>query len=381
MNLPASNFRVFEDNAERPIASLAVSEAPISAGIVFDASRSMRPRIQRSRTALEGFLKTSGASDEFFLVRFNDKPELAAPFTRTPADILDSLTGVEAKGWTALHDAICLAANIVRKGKHARRILIVLTDGNDNNSRYSEAELLSLLREADVQVYAIDLIERSRSLEKMCEETGGRSIWVRRMSDLPDAMEDLSRQIRSEYLVSYSPRDMQNDGRYHRVRIEVDAPAGLSKVFPSCAVATTRRESNVSPPEAEGHGNHVRRHAARVDVVVPRFREYLHMTAAQLHRESRAAIEPALILPERSDHLIRCERARIEPKPRVEEDPGLNHGLRELHGAMINAAATGHVEIHRTFLCHMEYRVEREAPSAHVAIGRLHLREKCVVDG
>ncbi|HKA01628.1 MAG TPA: VWA domain-containing protein, partial [Candidatus Solibacter sp.] len=169
MNLPASNFRVFEDNAERPIASLAVSEAPISAGIVFDASRSMRPRIQRSRTALEGFLKTSGASDEFFLVRFNDKPELAAPFTRTPADILDSLTGVEAKGWTALHDAICLAANIVRKGKHARRILIVLTDGNDNNSRYSEAELLSLLREADVQVYAIDLIERSRSLEKMCE--------------------------------------------------------------------------------------------------------------------------------------------------------------------------------------------------------------------
>ena len=233
MNLPASNFRVFEDNAERPIAALAVSDAPISAGIVFDASRSMRSRMERSRRALEGFLKTSGVSDEFFLVRFNDKPELATPFTRSPAEIIDSLSAVEAKGWTALHDAICLAANIVRKGKHARRIVVVLTDGNDNNSRYSETELLALLREADVQVYAIDLIERARSLERLCEETGGRSIWVRHMSDLPDAMEELSRQIRSEYLVSYSPAGLQNDGRYHRVRVEVDPPAGLAKVFPS----------------------------------------------------------------------------------------------------------------------------------------------------
>jgi VWFA-related protein len=236
LGLPAANFRLFEDEAQRPIAALSVSEAPISAGIVFDTSRSMRPRLDLSRAALDQFLRTSAAGDEFFLVRFSDKPQVLAKFTRTPAEILDPLVSVEAKGWTALNDAICLAANMVRKGQHTRRVLVVLTDGYDNNSRYSEAELLSLVREADVQVYAINLIERSRFLQKICEETGGRAIWVHRMADLPAAMEDLSRQIRSEYLISYNPAAEQNDGRYHRVRVEVDPPAGSAKVY-----ATWRR--------------------------------------------------------------------------------------------------------------------------------------------
>jgi len=109
----------------------------------------------------------------------------------------------------------------------------VLTDGNDNNSRYSEAELRSMLREADIRVYAISLMERSRSLERLCEETGGRGILVHRMADLSAAMEELSRQIRSEYLVNYNPPGLRNDGRYHRVRVEVRPPAGLERVFSS----------------------------------------------------------------------------------------------------------------------------------------------------
>jgi Ca-activated chloride channel family protein len=233
MGLPASNFRVFEDESPRAIAALSVSEAPISAGIVFDTSRSMRPRLEHSRQALEGFLKTSAPADEFFLVRFSDRPELLASFTQRPDDILAPLTSVEAKGWTALNDAVMLAAQTVRKGRHARHVLVVITDGDDNNSRYSDSELVSLLREADVQVYAISLIERSRFLQRICDETGGRSVWVHRMADLPSAMEELSRQIRSEYLISFRPADGQDDGRYHKVRIEVDPPEGISRVFAS----------------------------------------------------------------------------------------------------------------------------------------------------
>jgi VWFA-related protein len=236
LGLTAERFRVFEDDAPRPIAALSVSEAPISAGIVFDTSRSMRPRLQLSLSALDQFLRTSAREDEFFLVRFSDKPEMVASFTPRPADILSPLAAVEAKGWTALNDAICLAANMVRRGRHTRRVLVVFTDGNDNNSRYSEAELLSLLREADVQVYAINMIERAHFLQRICEETGGRAIFVRRMADLGAAIEDLSRQIRSEYLISYNPAEGQSDGRYHRVRIEVDPPTGGGRVY-----ATWRR--------------------------------------------------------------------------------------------------------------------------------------------
>ena len=140
---------------------------------------------------------------------------------------------MKAKGWTALLDALFLATHHAKKGQYQRKALVVLTDGNDNNSRYSEAELLSMLREADVRVYAISLIERSRFLEKICEETGGRAIFVRRMAELPSAVDELSVQLRSEYLVNYSPAAWRNDGRYHRVRIEVQPPAGMAKVYPS----------------------------------------------------------------------------------------------------------------------------------------------------
>jgi VWFA-related protein len=233
LGLSAKNFRVFEDDEPRPITALSISEAPISTGIVFDTSRSMRPRMDLSRAALEQFLGTSAAADEFFLVRFNDKPQLLASFTRMPGEILDPLNAVKAKGWTALYDAICFAAHVARKGNHTRRVLVVITDGNDNNSRYSGSELLALVREADVQIYAIDLIERSRFLQRLCEETGGRAMLVHKMAELPAVIEDLSRQIRSEYLISYDPADVPNDGRYHRVRVEVDPPEGVTKVFPS----------------------------------------------------------------------------------------------------------------------------------------------------
>ena len=233
LGLTQEKFRLFEDDVARPIASLSVSDAPISAGIVFDTSRSMKPRIADSRTALDQFLTTSGPLDEFFLVRFSDTAELASGFTRNPSDLWRAIAGVEAKGWTALIDAVILATQHVRKGKYQRKVLVVLTDGNDNNSRYSEGELLSMLREADVRVYALSIIERSRFLQKICEETGGRAVWVRHMTDLPSAVEELSDQIRSEYLVSYSPAALQNDGRYHRVRIEVQPPPGVAKVYPS----------------------------------------------------------------------------------------------------------------------------------------------------
>jgi VWFA-related protein len=106
----------------------------------------------------------------------------------------------------------------------------VFSDGGDNNSRYSETELIRILREADVQVYAVGMFERPRSLERMAEETGGSVLWVHKLDELPAAVETLSRQIRNEYLVGYSPASIQNDGKYHRIRVEVQPPAGMQRV-------------------------------------------------------------------------------------------------------------------------------------------------------
>jgi VWFA-related protein len=226
VDLHKSNFRIFEDDTEQDITSFSFSDAPVSVGLVFDSSRSMRSRIEDSRMAVDKFMQTAAPEDEFLLVKFSDKAELLTPFTHDADEISRQLSVPNAHGFTALLDAICLATQQMHRASNPRRALLILTDGVDNNSRYSEHELESLLREADVRVYAIGLFQRPEFLEKIASETGGRAIWVHRLSELPEAIQTLSRQIRSEYIIGYMSHRSDNDGKYHRVRVEVDAPGG-----------------------------------------------------------------------------------------------------------------------------------------------------------
>lgn len=224
VELHKGNFHIFEDDAEQDITSFSISDAPVSVGLVFDSSRSMRSRIEDSRMAVGQFMQTSAPEDEFLLVRFSDTAELLTPFTHDADEISRLLNMPSAHGFTALLDAICLATQQMHRASNPRKVLLVLTDGVDNNSRYSERELERLLREADVRVYAIGLFQRPEFLEKIASETGGRTIWVRRLMDLPEAIHTLSRQIRSEYLIGYMSHRPENDGKYHKVRVEVEPP-------------------------------------------------------------------------------------------------------------------------------------------------------------
>ena len=230
IDLPKEAFRIFEDDVEQPITTFSLSDAPISATVVFDSSRSMKPHIGEARAGVEQFLNTSIPGDDFSLVRFSDRAEILSSFTPDPEEISRRLGFVEPHGWTALFDAVCLGAHESRKGGNQRKVLVVFSDGGDNNSRYSESELASLLREADVEVYALSMFEKPRSLQRLADETGGRAFWVRKMDDLPDAIETLSLQVRSEYLIGYTPGSLQNDGKYHRVRVEVQPPPGMQRV-------------------------------------------------------------------------------------------------------------------------------------------------------
>lgn len=220
-HLTAGSFRVFEDDVEQQIVSFGMEEGPVSVGFVVDASSSMKGRIERSAEAIKQFLKTSFPEDEFYLIRFNDTPTLMNGFTRNPDAILRSLSGTQPAGWTALHDAICLGLQQMKSAKNSRRALFLLTDGGDNNSRYSASEVRDLVRESDVRVYSIGLFENPSLLEKLAADSGGRAYFAHRLDDLPDIVERLSREIRSEYVLGYYSTKRNRDGKYHKVKVEL----------------------------------------------------------------------------------------------------------------------------------------------------------------
>lgn len=225
LGLEKKSFRIFEDNVEQQIATFSMADGPVSAGIVFDGSRSMATRIEQSRAAVAQFFRTSIPGDEFFLVRFSDRADLVTRWTSESDEISQELLGIRPNGWTAMIDGIRLSMLEMRTAHNPRRVLLVISDGADNNSRYSESELLSLLREADVRVCAIGLFDRPRYLQRLAYETGGKVIWIRKLQELPDAIERLSLEIRNEYVIGYSSDHAQNDGRYHKVRIELQPVA------------------------------------------------------------------------------------------------------------------------------------------------------------
>jgi Ca-activated chloride channel homolog len=225
-NLGAGAFRVFEDNIEQKIVSVFKEDGPVSVGFVFDTSSSMKKRIDRSIAAIRRFFESTAPGDEFFLVKFADQPTLATGFTSNPADILRDLSTREPQGWTALLDAIGLGVHEMKKAKNPRRALFVLTDGGDNDSRYTESEIKDLVMESDVRVYAIGIFERYQFLERLTAESGGRAYFARKLADLPEVVDRLSADLREEYILGYSSNNQRNDGKYRTLRVEVTPPAG-----------------------------------------------------------------------------------------------------------------------------------------------------------
>ncbi len=230
LNLHKEDFRLFDDSTEQKIESFSIDQAPVSLGIVFDASGSMRNKIDKSFRAVEQFLRTSLPGDEYFLVQFADVPKLLVPFTRDTEEITGSLGLIRPQGWTAMFDAICLAVNQMRHAKNPRKALLILSDGGDNNSRYSDGEVINLLREADVQLFAIGLFDDAHFLKKAAAETGGAVVAVHNMNDLSDAVDKLSTQVRSQYVLGYYPAQAQNDGKFHRVKVMLNQAVGSLKL-------------------------------------------------------------------------------------------------------------------------------------------------------
>jgi Ca-activated chloride channel family protein len=235
--LEKNDFLVYENNKEQPIRSFASEDAPVSIGIIFDLSGSMTSKLVRAREAILQFIKTANPQDEFFVIGFNDRPELIEDFTNSVEDIQARLATVHSGHRTALLDAIYYGVQKMRDARHERKALLVVSDGGDNRSRYTEGEVRSQVREADVEIYSIGIFdpyaptpeERTgpQLLEDISDVTGGRMFKVDDIDELGDIAEKISTELRNQYVIGYRPEDLTRDGKWRKVKVKVNPPPGL----------------------------------------------------------------------------------------------------------------------------------------------------------
>jgi Ca-activated chloride channel family protein len=235
--LDKSNFSVFQDKQQQQIRNLSSDDAPISVGIIFDVSGSMTDKIQRAREAISQFLETANPQDEFFLISFSDRPELASHFTSRVQDIESRLPFVQAKGMTALLDAIYLGLDEMRHAQYPRKALLIISDGGDNHSRYTEGEVKDIVQEADVQIFAIGLYDEfPRTVEEqegpallhdITDATGGRAFTISNPNELADVATKIGIALRDEYVIAYQPKNRPHDGKFHKITVKLHPPRGL----------------------------------------------------------------------------------------------------------------------------------------------------------
>ncbi len=238
--LDQENFRVFEDNIEQEVMHFSSEDVPISIGVIFDVSGSMANKINKSREAAIQFFKTANPQDEFFLVSFNERAELTSVFTNSVEDLQSRMAFMAAKGRTALLDAIYLGLSQLRGAHNAKRALLIISDGGDNHSRYSESDIKRLVKESDSQLYAIGIFDplgyRNRSpeelngpslLSEITDMTGGRVFAVENLNDLPDIAAKIGMELRNQYVLGYRPSNKSHDARWRKIKIKLRPPKGL----------------------------------------------------------------------------------------------------------------------------------------------------------
>ena len=224
--LRKQDFKLWEDGVEQDLSEFFIADGPISVGVILDISGSVKNKLAQAQRAVSEFLHLSARGDEFFLVTFKDQPELVRGFTTHPEDIEADFAVAQPSGWTALYDAIVLGINYMKRASLNRRVLLVLSDGADNNSRYSESEIKSFVREANVRIFSISMQSHTPMLDKLANESGGRVYQVHDLDNLPEAAAALSAEAHAEYVLGFTPPLRERNGKYHSVKVEVPQYVG-----------------------------------------------------------------------------------------------------------------------------------------------------------
>ena len=242
VGLGKEHFEIYEDKVRQQIEYFSDEDKPASVGILFDLSGSMRDKMPRAREALRAFVDTCHNDDEFFLVGFNDRATLLAELSDGNT-ILNKLTLAEARGQTALYDAAYLGIEKVKGGRHEKRVILIISDGQDNASRYNYGELKKVLKETDVQIYCIGITEDGMGagsvmdmqgravLDELARTTGGMAFYPGSGNELEDAVTRIALVLRHQYSIGYVPVNETRDGKWRKIKVRVNAPKGLPSLL------------------------------------------------------------------------------------------------------------------------------------------------------
>lgn len=281
-------FQVYENGVPQPIFSFTKEEVPISYGLAIDTSGSLRAQLPQVIEAGKIIINSNKTGDETFLVRFisSDKIEQVLDFTSNKEDLVDSLdTFYTEGGQTAIIDAVYVSAEHIAQYKKGdkddrrRRALIVVTDGEERGSQYKQEELFERLREEDVQIYVIGFVNeldreagfirkstRDKAvnlINRLAKDTGGRAFFPQSIAELPQIAGEIVRDLRTQYVVSYSPTNKARDGSYRTIRVAVADASGKDKrialtrsgrtagreVTPPAVKLPVTRSTNSAPPQ------------------------------------------------------------------------------------------------------------------------------------
>lgn len=234
VGLDSHHFRVFEGKVEQTISHFSNDKSPISVGVILDTSGSMGDNILSARTSVARFLEQGDPADEYFLVGFNERSKLIQDFTSHGDTIRNESTMANPRGRTALYDAIYLGLEKMKEARNDKKALIVITDGEDNTSRYTFREVKDFVRESDTQIYVVgekgDLGYGRGIINEIVRLTGGRAFFPHNFKQLDYFVDLIHTELRNQYVLGYIPSDRNFSGEWRKLNVRLEPPEGLPKL-------------------------------------------------------------------------------------------------------------------------------------------------------
>jgi len=234
VGLDQDNFQLFEGKKPQPIKHFSSEDAPVSVGILVDTSGSMSSKLDRARDAVVQFCEAANPQDEFFMITFADEPRLATDFTNRPEELGSDLLTARSKGLTSLLDAIYMAIQKMRGARYGRKALLIISDGGDNHSRYSERDVKSAIKEADVLIYTVGIYDsyvRTQEellgpelLRTVAGLSGGHAFTLENANDMPAVTRAIGTQLRHQYMLAYQPQSSPHDGKWRKISVKLRLP-------------------------------------------------------------------------------------------------------------------------------------------------------------
>src|SRR5580692_11666824 len=234
MDLTQKAFHVYENGVEQPIKKFLREDVPISMGLVVDNSGSMRTKRQRVEASALALVKASNPHDEVFIVNFNDEAFLDQPFTSDIKELERGLAKIDSRGGTAMRDAIRMSIDYLKEnGKKDKKVLVVVTDGDDNNSTMTLENLIKAAQQSEVLIYTVGLLSEeekreakraTRALNAISDATGAKSYYPKELKDVDGVCQQVAHDIRSQYIIEYNPTNAALDGSFRQIKVIANGP-------------------------------------------------------------------------------------------------------------------------------------------------------------